>query len=329
MVIPYFKNIRRELIKALKGASDEILVAVYWFTNEELFNLLCKKVRDGVSVSLIVHYDSLNNDSNALNFQSFIDQGGKFYYSDFRNPMHNKFCVIDRKIIINGSYNWTYYAESQNSENIILVTEEPVLTNSFINEFVKLTKKLERVSKVNLMPRRELEDNNCLSLREYMAQDMVYKAQATNRPELVQEALKLARNKIEIQNTIVKLKYSQRKKLKYSIGVSVIHNRYLVLVEKGSSIPFRSDQVVQTTEDNQVSSISKVYYGENDIADLNTMIGEMKLTDLPRKPAGEVKMKYYVTIDFHGKLCVTKSSIDNGKNVFMYRDISRLLELDE
>ena len=54
-------------------------------------------------------------------FQKFIDIGGHFYFSDTRNPMHNKFCVIDNKVLINGSYNWTYYAEDRNRENILIL----------------------------------------------------------------------------------------------------------------------------------------------------------------------------------------------------------------
>ena len=35
--------------------------------------------------------------------------------------MHNKFCVIDRSTVINGSYNWSYKAR-QNHENITVST---------------------------------------------------------------------------------------------------------------------------------------------------------------------------------------------------------------
>jgi phosphatidylserine/phosphatidylglycerophosphate/cardiolipin synthase-like enzyme len=38
--------------------------------------------------------------------------------------MHNKFCVINNKILINGFYNWTYYAEDRNRENVLIIDGE-------------------------------------------------------------------------------------------------------------------------------------------------------------------------------------------------------------
>lgn len=37
--------------------------------------------------------------------------------------LHNKFCIIDYSIIINGSYNWTYSAIN-NEENILILSLE-------------------------------------------------------------------------------------------------------------------------------------------------------------------------------------------------------------
>ena len=49
--------------------------------------------------------------------------------------MHNKFCVIDDKVIT-GSYNWTYHA-NKNRENIIIV-DEPGVVDSYCEQFEKL-----------------------------------------------------------------------------------------------------------------------------------------------------------------------------------------------
>ena len=105
MVTAHFKNIRQNIIDNLDNATDEIIVAMYWFTNHDLFNKLCEKIQDGINVKIIIHNDFINNRDAGLNFQHFIDLGGHFYFSDPNNPMHNKFCVIDNKVLINGSYN--------------------------------------------------------------------------------------------------------------------------------------------------------------------------------------------------------------------------------
>lgn len=106
---------------------------MYWFTNHELFSNLCNKLETGLTVELIVHNDFINNGEAGLNFQKFIDLGGNLFFSNSDNPMHNKFCVIDEKILINGSYNWTYFAENKNSENILIVKNEQQTTSAFRN----------------------------------------------------------------------------------------------------------------------------------------------------------------------------------------------------
>ena len=57
MVRAHFNNIRQEILNCLDEATDEILVAVYWFTNHELFNKLCERKKAGLTVELIVHND--------------------------------------------------------------------------------------------------------------------------------------------------------------------------------------------------------------------------------------------------------------------------------
>lgn len=148
MIKPYFQNIRKHILSELNKAENEIVVAIYWFTNHELLDKLCEKRENGVEVTLIVHNDFINNRENGLNFERFIDLGGKLYFSDADNPMHNKFCVIDDNVLINGFYNWTYFAESKNNENILLIKQEYETIQAFRTEFDTLKNGLEIVNKV-------------------------------------------------------------------------------------------------------------------------------------------------------------------------------------
>ena len=95
MVQAYFKNIRSSIIKEIFLAKETINIAVYWFTNHELFDMIYQKQLSGVQCQLIIHNDYINNRNTGLPFQKFINAGGKFFFSDEENPMHNKFCLID------------------------------------------------------------------------------------------------------------------------------------------------------------------------------------------------------------------------------------------
>lgn len=326
MVSVHFDNIRQQIINALEKASERIIVAVYWFTNEELFDKLIQKTEKGCKVELIIHNDFINNRNAGLNFQKFIDKGGEFYFSDGYNPMHNKFCVIDSQILINGSYNWTYYAESKNRENVLIIEEEKDTIESFISEFERLKSLTEKVSEIRQLTRFEVDENNVLRARDYLANDIVFQAKATNKLELVESAFDIAPENIEVQKTAFELDLTKKYRLKNSIGSNVKNNGYNIIVEKGTMIPVTANSIVATSENNQVSSKATIYYGENPLANKNTQIDIMVINGLPKKPASEAKMKYSFTIDLKGNLKMEKYSLDNGEKRTLNADITKLLE---
>lgn len=51
--------------------------------------------------------------------------------------MHHKFVIIDNKILISGSINWTKSAFFGNFENM-LVTNEPAIVKPFMYEFERI-----------------------------------------------------------------------------------------------------------------------------------------------------------------------------------------------
>lgn len=55
--------------------------------------------------------------------------------------MHHKFAIVDRKLLISGSANWTTQAFFGNCENV-MVTNQTELVGSFMNEFEKQWLKL-------------------------------------------------------------------------------------------------------------------------------------------------------------------------------------------
>ncbi len=51
--------------------------------------------------------------------------------------MHHKFAVIDRKYVLNGSFNWTRQAVTGNNENVLITSDKEML-KGFRSEFEKL-----------------------------------------------------------------------------------------------------------------------------------------------------------------------------------------------
>lgn len=55
--------------------------------------------------------------------------------------MHQKFAVIDRKVVLTGSYNWTVSADNYNSENLLLFRDAGPLAEEYRKEFFRLWEK--------------------------------------------------------------------------------------------------------------------------------------------------------------------------------------------
>jgi phosphatidylserine/phosphatidylglycerophosphate/cardiolipin synthase-like enzyme len=55
--------------------------------------------------------------------------------------MHNKFGIIDNKIAITGSFNWTYSATKHNHENLVATTKFEIV-KQYEEEFNRLWKQL-------------------------------------------------------------------------------------------------------------------------------------------------------------------------------------------
>ena len=325
MVTPFFSDIRPIILSALKGATHEILVAVYWFTNQELFDILCQKQEEGTKVELIIHNDCINNRDTGLAFQQFIDRGGQFFFSNADNPMHNKFCVIDESILINGSYNWTYYAENKNSENILLIEGEGSVIKSFKDEFHSLKQKLQRIEKVERISLYELEEFNSMGAKEYLANDLIYQAKATGRKDLVATAFSLTPGNIKVQKVASSLNLTEKLKTTSSLGVSTQGDKYLIIIPKGTSIPVSMSAIVVTVTDDQVSMASTIYFGENEKASVNSPIKSTLLSGIPKKPKGQAQMKYVFSIDTYGMLRIDTYSLDNGVSIRETIDIKKLL----
>lgn len=131
-----FSNIADRISTELSQAESSIYIAVAWLTNRDLFNILVDKAKSGVTVQLLLSNDEINQNSS-LDFSRLkIGNSVAYLVGDGKSDlMHNKFCVIDRRVVMTGSYNWSYKAEKNNHENIVITTDDFELADQFIAQF--------------------------------------------------------------------------------------------------------------------------------------------------------------------------------------------------
>lgn len=137
-----FENIAQRIIHELNQAQRSIYIAVAWFTHSEIFATLLTKAQQGVSVQLLLSDDFINRKAKIKHTQLNLGQSSCHYVGDGdKDLMHNKFCVIDEHIVINGSYNWSVKAETSNHENIVVTTGDTALAQQFIQQFKYIRQK--------------------------------------------------------------------------------------------------------------------------------------------------------------------------------------------
>lgn len=145
MIGVYFDNeIERELLTIISSSKERIYLAVAWFTNHFFFDELMKSLKRNVHVKILILDDILNRNEFGLDFGELANCGAIIrMIKNNKGTMHNKFCIVDDKVIT-GSYNWTYHA-NLNHENIVVI-EDNIVVNKFCQQFNSIFEKANNIS---------------------------------------------------------------------------------------------------------------------------------------------------------------------------------------
>lgn len=143
MTEPISDNLETRIINELMLAQQSIKIAVAWFNSKNILNILCWKLGGGVNVEAVLHYDDINYGSeSSLDFTEYKRLGGILIWAKGEmSTMHVKFCIIDDRVILHGSCNWTNRAFNKNDEVLNVTTDEPEMINSYHSTFAFLKEK--------------------------------------------------------------------------------------------------------------------------------------------------------------------------------------------
>jgi len=124
------------LLDAIAGAEKSIAVAMYCFTNERLADALIAAAGRGVRVRVLLDEEQLT--SKYIQGPRLAAAPGVEVKIEKRpGSLHIKYAVIDDETFAAGSYNWTYPAEKENDEFLIVEKGGPY-ARAFATHFAKL-----------------------------------------------------------------------------------------------------------------------------------------------------------------------------------------------
>lgn len=107
------------VVKAIDASEHEVLVQAYGFTHHGMAQALVRAHQRGVRVRVL-----LDQKSNSLNryVMAMLTDADMAVRQDGKHAIaHNKVMVIDRAIVITGSFNFTNSAATRNAENLLVL----------------------------------------------------------------------------------------------------------------------------------------------------------------------------------------------------------------
>ncbi len=122
------------VVRELKKARREILVQAYSFTADPITNTLVEAKKRGVHVEILL--DKSNEVERYSDLRIFLDQGLHPLIDANHAIAHNKIMIVDQKVLITGSYNFTNQAEHENAENLLILKGHPELVALYRQNFL-------------------------------------------------------------------------------------------------------------------------------------------------------------------------------------------------
>jgi phosphatidylserine/phosphatidylglycerophosphate/cardiolipin synthase-like enzyme len=122
------------ILREIKSARHEILVQAYSFTAEPLTLALVEAKKRGLDVDILL--DHSNEQERYSDLHLFLDHN-MAPLIDAEHPIaHNKVMIIDKKVLITGSFNFTNQAEHENAENLLILRGDPDLLAAYRQNFL-------------------------------------------------------------------------------------------------------------------------------------------------------------------------------------------------
>ena len=132
----YCENQKTIVIRLLLTAKKSVKIAVAWINFNDYMDVFISLLQKKIKIKIAVNDDKINR-KYSQKINELIRLGAKIQLINMpskTNYMHHKFCIIDNKLFMSGSFNWTKNANNNNYENLI-VNHDINLVREYMNEF--------------------------------------------------------------------------------------------------------------------------------------------------------------------------------------------------
>ena len=126
------------VLKTIGIAQQEIRLMGYSFTSPEVVRALVRAKRRGVDVAVVLDWKAntgKNNNASKAAMNLLVGAGIPVRTVSAYKILHDKVIVVDERNTQVGSFNFSRAADRSNSENVLVVWDDPILARSYLNHW--------------------------------------------------------------------------------------------------------------------------------------------------------------------------------------------------
>lgn len=135
-ITPYFSprgGCEVVILERLNAARTSVDVQAYGFSNADIAKALTNAAKRGVKVRIVL---DKSNQTARYSAATFLANNGIVPLIDAKHAIaHSKVMIIDAKVVITGSYNFTEAAENSNAENLLVIENGQAIVAAYTANF--------------------------------------------------------------------------------------------------------------------------------------------------------------------------------------------------
>ncbi len=131
-------RVLRSLAPVLSSAEESIYFLAFSFTSNDLGDIVRAKAEEGLDIRGVMDDEQIRS-NQGTEFDPFRQAGLDVLIDGMDGQMHHKVFIIDEKIVVFGSYNFSQAAEERNDENLLIVHHEGI-AEQFMKEFQRVSR---------------------------------------------------------------------------------------------------------------------------------------------------------------------------------------------
>ena len=125
------------LIDEIRSAKKSISFMAFSYTHDELGEAMMDMYESGITVRGVFDEKQISRHSK---YAKMAEIGMQVKIDESPGTMHHKVIIIDEQTVITGSYNFSRNAETNNSENLLIIRNNSEIGKIYMEEFKRLFK---------------------------------------------------------------------------------------------------------------------------------------------------------------------------------------------